>query len=331
MDTQSAGPVKPSDSYASRQREEFRVSKRRWMSEFHVAFALMSVIPLLICLYLLTVKFFSLAILEGLNGVYLLLAVILALLGLLVGREVIRNVIHKLVETNERTERFQATQTEFVSHVAHEFRSPLAIVKGALENLRDGLHGSLSQDQGEPIAMSIREVSRLTRVVGDLLDIGQIESGGLCLQQETLVLQDLLRDIARSCLELSKEQGLTLAVDLPEAPVKILGDRDRLGQVFLNLLTNAIKFTEQGEVSMRLSQNGDTSDVVVADTGRGIAVEDFQRIFTKFERAGERDQKGSGLGLSITKAIVELHKGRIWVESQLGQGSRFVVRLPIQK
>ena len=307
---------------------DLRIRSEGWLSEFNIAFALMSIIPLLICCYLITVKFFSLSILAGLNGIYFLLAVLLALLGLLAGRQVIRSIIQQLVEANGRLERFQTMQSEFVSHVAHELRSPLAIVKGALDNLKDGLHGDLTPDQLEPVTMSHREMNRLRRVVGDLLDIGQIESGRLHLKREALILQDVLRDVTRSCRELSQERGLSLQVELPEAPVTIVGDRDRLSQVFLNLLTNSIKFTERGGVQVRLSHEGEGSRVEVADTGRGIAPEDLERIFKRFERVGVEDQVGSGLGLAIAKAIVELHGGRLWVESQLGRGSQFFVQLP---
>ena len=144
------------------------------------------------------------------------------------------------------------------------------------------------------------------------------------------MLQDLLRDVTQSCRELSKVRGLRIDLDVPEAPVRICGDRDRLSQVFLNLISNAIKFTQQGGVSVHLTQDNGASQVAVADTGRGISAEDLERIFHKFERVGDTKPEGSGLGLPIAKAIIELHHGRIWVESQVGRGSRFMVRLPTQ-
>ena len=308
--------------------DELRSTRERWLSEFNRAFALTSVIPLLICCYLITVKFFSITILAGMNGVYFLLAVILALLGLAAGRQVLRSVIDQLIEANDRLKRFQTMQSEFVHHVAHELRSPLASIKGALDNLKDGLHGHLTPDQLEPIAMSHREMTRLRRVIADLLDVGQIEAGRLSLRQEEVVLQDVLRQVARSCRGLSDARGLRLDLELPEAPITITGDRDRLSQVFINLVTNAVKFTEQGRILVRLSHDGEAVQVEVADTGRGIAAEDLERVFQRFERVGDATPEGSGLGLHIAKSIVELHHGRIWVESQLGQGSRFLMRLP---
>ena len=150
--------------------------RERLLSQFYVAFALMSIIPLLICCYLITVKFFSLSILAGLNGFYFLLAVAFSILGLLIGQLLLRNVVKQLVQTNVKLEQFHQMQTAFVHNVAHELRSPLTIIKGALDNLADGLHGTLTADQLEPVSMSLRETARLKRVVGDLLDVAQVEA-----------------------------------------------------------------------------------------------------------------------------------------------------------
>jgi len=302
--------------------------RQRLLSQFHVAFALMSVIPLLLCCYLITVKFFSLSILQGLNGVYFLLAVVFAILGLIVGQLLTRKVITQLVKTNERLEELHQMQATFVSNVAHEFRAPLTVIKGALDNLGDGLHGPVSADQMEPIAMSQREANRLKRLVGDLLDVARIEAGKMRLVRAEIDLRECLSDIAKSFDGMLKQRGLSIALDMPASPIRVIGDPDRLNQVFINLVVNAIKFTKQGGIRLRLSNDADGVQVEVVDTGRGIPDADLERIFDKFERVGSDDQEGSGLGLSIAKAIVEVHHGRIWAESRLGHGSRFIVRLP---
>ena len=300
----------------------------RMMSRFNLAFGLMSVIPLLTCCYIITVRLFSISILEGLNGVYFLLALIIALLGLLAGHELIRNMIQRLVDANTKLERLNNQQAFFVSNVAHEFRAPLAVFKGAIDNLTDGLHGPLIPDQMEPVAMCKKEVGRLTRLVRDLLDVTRIEAGKLPLLKEDVLLQDLLRSVAQMVGTFVKERGLTLTVDLPDAPVQITGDRDRLQQVFINLFTNAIKYTGAGSIQVRLTKDSEAAQVEVIDTGRGIDAQDLERIFDKFERVGVQNEEGAGLGLPIAKDIVELHQGRIWAESEPGRGSRFIVRLP---
>ncbi len=199
-----------------------------------------------------------------------------------------------------------------------------------MDNLADGLHGPLTTDQAEPVVMSQREVTRLARLVGDLLDLARIEAGKLHLKQEEVVLQEVLKSVGQMFSGPLKERGLTLTMELPEAPAKVIGDPDRLKQVFVNLFGNAVKFTRSGGLQVRLTHETDLVQASVVDTGEGIAPADRERIFDKFERIGSQSEEGSGLGLPIAKDIVELHHGRIWVESQLGQGSRFVVQLPIK-
>ena len=187
---------------------------------------------------------------------------------------------------------------------------------------------ALSAEQKEPIGMCVRELERLKRLISDLLDVSQIEAGKLRLEKKELVLQEVLKPVAQSVSALIHQKDQELVVKLSEAPAVCYGDKDRLSQVFLNLVSNAIKFTDKGAISIVLIQEAETYLVRIADTGRGIGGEDLQRIFEKFERVGAHNAEGSGLGLSIAKAIIELHKGTIWVESEPGKGSSFFVRLP---
>ena len=304
---------------------------REVMSRFNAAFSLMSIIPLLTCFYLITVRFFSISIFQGLNGVYFLLALVIALLGLLAGHQLIRDMIQRLVQANTKLAQLYNEQAAFVGNVAHEFRSPLTVFKGALDNLTDGLYGSLSTEQTEPVAMCGREVTRLTRLVGDLLDVTRIEAGKLSLLQQEVVVQEVLRSVAQLFGGLMKERGLSVSMDLPDSPVVVIGDRDRLQQVFVNLFANAVKFTEQGGVHVVLRRTADFIRVEVIDTGPGVAKEDLERIFDKFERVGSQSEEGSGLGLPIARDLVELHGGRLWAESGVGRGSRFIVRLPVKR
>ena len=311
-------------------RPEKPLSLGSLVSRFNIAFSLMSIIPLLTCLYLITVRFFSISILEGMNGMYFLLALVIALLGLLAGHQLIGDIIRRLVDANMKLARLNEQQASFVSNVAHEFRSPLAVFKSALDNLADGLHGPVTDDQQEPIRICQHEVNRLKRLVGDLLDLSRIEAGRLPMTRQEVVLQEVLRNVAETYNVLLKERGLSLALELPQEPACLMGDRDRLQQVFINLLGNAAKFTERGGISIRMLPDSSAYRVEIEDTGPGIAAEDVERIFDKFERAGTGNEEGSGLGLPIARDIVELHHGRIWVESQIGRGSRFVVQLPVR-
>ena len=179
--------------------------------------------------------------------------------------------------------------------------------------------------------MCRKEIDRLSRLVGDLLDIARIEAGKLTLAQQDVVLQDVLTSVVQFLNGPAKERGLRLTTELPAAPAKLLGDEDRLKQVFVNLIANAIKYTEAGEIRVQLTRDGEAFLVEVEDTGRGIAPADLERIFDKFERVGVQTEEGAGLGLPIARDIVALHRGRLWAESQPGKGSRFLVQLPIRR
>ncbi|MBI3321683.1 MAG: HAMP domain-containing histidine kinase [Candidatus Omnitrophica bacterium] len=301
----------------------------RVLSQFNIAFSLMSIIPLLTCAYLITVRFFSLSILVGLNGIYFLMALVIALLGLLAGHQLIRDIIRRLVKTNLQLAQLNERQATFVANVSHEFRSPLAVFKGALDNLVDGLHGPLTSDQMEPVSMCQKEVTRLKRLVSDLLDLTRIEAGRLPMMKEPVVLQEMLTAVGRLFDGILKERGLSFAMEWPKDHAVVIGDRDRLQQVFVNLLANAVKFTKTGGIQVRLLQEDEAFRMEVIDTGEGIAKDDQERVFDKFERVGTTDQEGSGLGLPIARDIVELHQGRLWVESEPGKGSRFIVKLPV--
>ena len=303
------------------------LDSQKFFSQFNIAFSLMSLIPMLILCYLLTAKFVTVS-LGGLDSVYLGLAIVIAVLGLVAGRQVIRGILKRLIAIKTKLERLNDQQAAFVSNVAHEFRSPLTVMTGALDNLADGLHGQLTTDQREPVDMCRRESQRLKRLVGDLLDIARIEAGKVRLVQTEVVLQDLLCHTAQLFEELVKQQGLSLSLELPEEPARIIGDRDRLQQVFVNLVSNAAKFTKQGTIRLRLLRNGQQYHVEVADTGPGIAEDDLERVFDKFERVGSQAEEGSGLGLPIARDLIELHHGRMWVESVVGKGSRFIIALP---
>jgi len=304
--------------------------QRQVLSQFNTAFSLMSIIPLLICVYLISARFFTIEILVGINGFYLLLAVAIALLGLSAGRVAIQGVIRQLVQINAALTKLNEQQMAFVSNVSHEFRSPLTVIKSAMDNLADGLHGPLTQDQSEPVQMCQREATRLKRLVGDLLDIARIEAGKMRLVETDVVLQEILTASTQLFTDRLKKRGLGFNLELPDTPAIVRGDRDRLQQVFINLLSNAVKFTERGEIRVRLTRDTQAFQVEIEDTGPGVAPEDRERIFDKFERVGTQTEEGSGLGLPIARDLIGLHRGRLWVESELGKGSRFIVRLPVQ-
>ncbi len=225
-------------------------------------------------------------------------------------------------------DRAETLRRQMVADIAHELRTPLSLVQGNLEAILDGLY----ELNLENVASVHEETLVLTRLVNDLRDLALAEAGQLRLQRETVDLSDLVERAVEGFRAQAVEQEVTLVTELsPDLPL-ISGDEQRLGQVLLNLLSNALRHTPPGGrivISVRPEPAG--LFVSVADTGRGIPPEDLPHVFERFYRADKsraRNSGGSGLGLAIARQIVEAHGGRIWVESWVGVGSTFFVALP---
>ncbi len=244
---------------------------------------------------------------------------------------------HLLESFIDITERKQVEQMkdEFVSTVSHELRTPLASIIGFTEMLLSGQPGELTPTQREFLDISYQSSQRLLHLVEDLLAVSRIEAGRLQLSFEPLRMERLAASIVEAIKPLAEDKEIALSVESPAQLPSIEGDRNRLEQVINNLLSNAIKFTpEGGRVAITLAREDDHIKVGVADTGVGIPPDEISLLFQKFSRASsaaERAVEGTGLGLYISKAIVERHGGRIWAESALGKGSTFWFTLPLRQ
>ena len=237
---------------------------------------------------------------------------------------------------NDMTARLRAAhqmQTDFVANVSHELRTPLTAVKGTIETLRDGAVDD-PQVRDHFLETVEAETDRLIRLVNDLLTLSRADSAALNLRREPLDLVQLARSTVRKLTPQAEARGLSLAVEAdPHAP-PIPADADRVEQVLLNLLDNAIKYSRPGgTVTVRVASGADgTARVQVRDEGIGIPAADLPRIGERFYRADKarsRAEGGSGLGLAIARALVEAHGGRLWVESQEGQGTIVTFVLPV--
>lgn len=218
----------------------------------------------------------------------------------------------------------------FVGNVAHELKSPLAILKGFLENINDGICGPVTQQQKDAIAVMMTTINRLSRLIRDILDISKIAAGKMKLQIERTDLVVMLKGVYESFTLEALRGKLKLALEVPLHPVHVVVDLDRVTQVVVNLMSNAVKYTPEGrKVILRLVEDGKEARVEVEDTGNGISEENRKKIFDKFERILTEKKEGTGLGLSIAKDIVDLHGGRIWLESEIGKGSKFIFTLPL--
>jgi len=222
-------------------------------------------------------------------------------------------------------------KSEFISTVSHELRTPLAITKEGLNLILDGIAGEISQKQKTILNASRDNIDRLTRLINDLLDISKIEAGRVELRKELVSINQLINKVVADFQMKAEAKGIELRTSLPDAEVKLYLDPDRMIQVFTNLISNAIRFTRQGYVEVVLKELDGSVECAVNDTGSGIAKEDLPRVFGKFEQFSRTygpGEKGTGLGLALSKNFVEMHNGRIWVESELGKGTRFIFVLP---
>jgi len=239
----------------------------------------------------------------------------------------------ELQSANEKLRELDLLKSSFVSMVSHELRTPMTSIKGYVDNLLDGVAGPLNEKPTYYLKRVQHNVERLTRMINDLLDLSRIEAGAVKLQLGSLSIPELLNDVVEGFQTIATEKSVNVkAHSTPELPL-IQGDRDKLYQVLNNLIQNAIKFTPKGGTILAEAQAGPQGfvQICVGDTGCGIAAEELPRVFERFYR-GESvaiENRGAGLGLAITKNLVELHYGRIWVESTPGEGSRFMFSLPI--
>ncbi len=218
----------------------------------------------------------------------------------------------------------------FVANVSHELRSPLATLGGYLENMQDGLMGPVNAAQLQAIERMRATVKRLSRLIKDILDLSKIAAGKMTLKSEDVDLTAVLRGAFEAFgIEASKKK-IQLTLEVPDKPIHVVGEGDRLTQVVINLMSNAVKYTPEGrKVTLRLWADETQARVEVEDTGNGINEESKAKIFDKFERIMTEKQEGTGLGLSIVKDLVNLHGGKIWLESEEGKGSKFIFTLPL--
>ena len=239
------------------------------------------------------------------------------------------NDISKIKQAEELLKQMDKRKSAFVANVSHEFKNPLSNMQLSLSYVLEGLAGEINGKQREVLAIALKSTERLIRMVTDLLDLSKIEAGKMKLKKESVGIAALAEEVLAGNGNKISEKDLVLEKEFQESAGEVLADRDKLTEVLINLLSNAVKYTPSGgKITLRLSGTEKEVRFEIADSGPGIAKEDFYKLFDKFERLTAEKQEGTGLGLSITKDIIELHQGRIWVESELGKGSRFIFTLP---
>ncbi|OGD19966.1 MAG: hypothetical protein A2W03_15945 [Candidatus Aminicenantes bacterium RBG_16_63_16] len=231
----------------------------------------------------------------------------------------------------ERHVRLEKLKDDLINTVSHELRTPLSITKEAISLVLEQVPGQINEQQSEILGIAKKNVERLARIINGLLDVSKVESGKVRVHREDFDLGGLVRLTAAAFENKAREKGLDLNVRLPAEAVTAYADEDRVSQILMNLVDNAVKFTARGSVEISIEDKGSAVECRVRDTGLGIAPHELPKIFDKFTQFGRKDgpgEKGTGLGLSIVKGLVELHQGEIRVESELGLGTTVTFRLP---
>jgi signal transduction histidine kinase len=224
-------------------------------------------------------------------------------------------------------------KSQFLANMSHELRTPLNAILGYTELMLDQIYGEVPAKMRGVLDRVQSNGRHLLGLINDVLDLSKIEAGQLTLTVANYSLEDVVHGVVTSVESLATEKQLALKLDIPSKLPAGRGDERRIAQVLLNLVGNAIKFTEEGEVAIAASATNGSFNIAVRDTGPGISAADQVKIFEEFHQADNSATKtkgGTGLGLSIAKRIVEMHGGRIWVESSPGSGATFSVSLPVK-
>ena len=244
-----------------------------------------------------------------------------------------RAAAQELQRLNERLVEASKAKSEFLANMSHELRTPMNAILGFMEMLLDDIYGEVPPDLREPLIDIQVNGKHLLNLINDVLDLSKIEAGRMELALAEYSVQDVVETVGASLQSLASEKGLTFVAGVQPGIPLAVGDGRRITQCLMNLAGNALKFTKQGRVEVWVEQKQDLLHYRVSDTGIGIPKDQVEQVFGEFRQvdaAITREFGGTGLGLSITKKFVEMHGGRIWVESVLEKGSTFFFEIPLR-
>jgi len=248
-----------------------------------------------------------------------------------------------MLEIRRRTElqrlyqevnKLSKAKSEFISIASHQLRTPLTAIKGYISMVIEGAYGKLSEKQARPMENVYQSNERLIKLVNDLLNLSRLEAGKIEFKPEPILLENIISNIVEELKINAEKKGLYIKMLKPPASLpKLMIDRDKLRQVILNIIDNAIKYTQAGGITIALKQLDSWARITISDTGEGITKEEMGGLFQTFTRAGagaNLNSEGAGIGLYVAKKFVEMHKGKIWAESKgRGKGSTFYIELPM--
>jgi signal transduction histidine kinase len=251
--------------------------------------------------------------------------------GLKKTNEAIKVLYKELEKQNKELQKLDQMKSDFVYAVSHELRTPLTTIREAVSQMLDGILGPINEDQRDFMNICLEDIDRLKRIIDNLLDIARFEAAKVKLEVGPTDIVAVAGSVLNSFKAKAKNTGIALEADLPEKKIIITADKDRITQVFTNLVGNSFKFTQKGTIKISVKEKENCVECYVEDTGKGFLKENLPKIFGKFQQFNRIDgpgEKGTGLGLSISRSIIDLHKGEIWVESEYQKGAKFIFTLP---
>lgn len=244
------------------------------------------------------------------------------------GEEMILFTARDITETKY----LEHLRDDFINTVAHELRTPMSIIKESLSQIKEGMHGEVNPRQKPMLYLSLKNMDRLIHIVNELLDISRLEKNKIEMERTNFDIVDAAKEVRSIFMPSIQAKGLQIREKFSRDAIKVNGDRDKIMQVFTNLFSNAIKFTEKGYIEISISDDDECVECRVSDTGVGVSEKEIPFMFDKYHQVGKVSRvggvRGVGLGLAISKEIVDRHDGRIWIESAAGKGSVFAFAIP---
>lgn len=244
-----------------------------------------------------------------------------------------KKIENDIKSKNIELERLNQSRAEFVSTISHDLRTPLSAIKESINMVLDGLAGETTEDQRKFLSLANKNLDRLNRLIDDLLDLRKLEAGKMLMNIRPNDIRATVNEVVSFYSPLASERHLFLRADNPHYLPPIEFDKDKILQVLHNYLSNALKFTHEGGITVHIEHDSWNNGVKVCveDTGEGIGSENIQKVFKPFEQFSNNHKTkngGTGLGLAICKKIIEQHHGAVWFQSELGKGSRFWFTIP---
>ena len=242
-------------------------------------------------------------------------------------------LFREIEEKGRQLEEASQHKSHFLASMSHELRTPLNAILGFNEMILGEVYGEVPGDMKEPLEDIQTSGKHLLRLINNVLDLAKIEAGRMELALADYSVQDMVESVRATLRPLAESKGLEFLVSVPNDMPLAHGDSGRMTQCLMNLAGNSLKFTKQGNVSIAVEPHGELLRFRVADTGIGIPPDKIDSLFTEFKQTDATiasEYGGTGLGLAITKQFIEMHGGRIWVESELGKGSAFIFEIPLR-